>query len=138
MFEKSFESVLNEVGFICVSFKGTSMNPMLKEGRDTVCINKYEPLIPLKKGDIALFKRDSGAYVLHRVVKVNNGVYTFCGDNHYVLEEGITDSMILGVMVGYYKNEKYIDLRNSFKYKIYKNTYCKCKLVKKVCKLFIK
>ena len=65
------EGLLNN-GYIVYGFKGTSMNPMLKSGRDKAYIEKVTK--PLKKGDIALYKRLTGEYVLHRVIKAKKGV----------------------------------------------------------------
>ena len=122
MVDNALEYLLNSVGFICTEIKGTSMNPLLFEGVNKVVIER--PLNRLKKGDVALYKRDSGEYVLHRVMKVLNDSYVFCGDNHFVLEYGITDAHVLGVMKGYYKGEKYVNIEKSFKYKLYKLFWC--------------
>ena len=54
----NLEKTLNEIGFICIDFKGTSMRPLFIEGRDKVCIYSYEPNLPLKKGDIILYERE--------------------------------------------------------------------------------
>ena len=122
MIDSSFEQTLKSVGVIVSDFKGTSMNPLLKSGRDRVLIET--PKSRLKRGDVALYKRVSGTYVLHRVYKVLPFSYVFWGDNQTVLEYGVEDSMILGVMAGYYKGEKYIDFSKSKKYAIYKLFWC--------------
>lgn len=126
----SLESALEEIGYILIDFKGTSMLPMLKTGRDRVEI--YSTNERLKRGDIALYKRADGTYVLHRVMRVENDSYVFCGDNHYFLEYGVKDCQILGVMRGYYKGEKHILLDKSFCYFIYKNTYARYIWLRKV------
>ena len=48
MSDISIEQGLNENGFIIYGFKGTSMNPLLKSGRDKAYVEKAEK--PLKKG----------------------------------------------------------------------------------------
>ena len=64
---------------------GTSMNPLLYQNRDFVKIEK--PVSPLKIGDVPLYRRGSGAFVLHRVVDIKeNGEYVMCGDNQFILE----------------------------------------------------
>lgn len=118
MIEESLEEIINLTGCLCVEIKGTSMNPLLKQGVNKVYIEK--PKTRLKKGDVALYKRDSGEYVLHRVMKVLPDGYVFCGDNHFVLEYGITDKHIVGVMQGYYTGEKFTSVSKSFNYKLYK------------------
>lgn len=61
-----------------VPVAGTSMTPFLHSG-DTVYLNL--PDSPLKKGDIVLFTRPGGQYVLHRIVAVHrDGSFTLLGD----------------------------------------------------------
>ena len=132
MIDRSIEQVLDEVGFIVTEFKGTSMNPLLKSGRDKVFIEK--PKTRLKKYDIALYKRSSGTYVLHRVYKVMPSSYIFWGDNQLVLEYGVKDDAILGVCKVFYKGEKYIDLEKG--YGFYKFYWCKSLKLRKFFNLF--
>lgn len=112
------EEQINEIGFLCEDIKGTSMTPLFKSGRDKVYIEKLKG--KPKKGDILLYKRLSGEYVLHRVVKVQENTFTACGDNHLFLEHGIRFDQIIGVCVGYCKYDRYVDFKKSIKYKLYK------------------
>lgn len=58
---------------------GTSMCPFLHPG-DTVYLEL--PRRSLKKGDIVLFSREDGRYILHRIVGlVPEGEYLLLGDN---------------------------------------------------------
>ena len=50
---------------------GTSMLPLLVQGRDTVVLKKAE--LPLKKGDLPLYRRKDGTFILQRIVDVRNG-----------------------------------------------------------------
>jgi signal peptidase I len=97
---------------------GTSMVPLLHTG-DLVTLEK--PKDRLKKGDIALYRRENGAFVLHRVRRVQDKEYTFVGDHQYTIEKGILDSQIIGLVISYQKSgkEKTYTMKN-FKYKIYK------------------
>lgn len=134
MINLSLEDGLFKEGFIITSFNGTSMNPLFKEGRDKVYIVKKTS--KLKRGDIALYKRDSGLNVLHRVYKVLPSSYVFWGDNQFVLEYGVKDENVLGVCQGYYKGEKYVDLKKSLKYKVYKAFWCRWIWLRKFLSLF--
>lgn len=61
-----------------VTVAGSSMSPFLHHG-DTVYLNRPEN--PPKKGDIVLYTRPSGQYILHRVAEVNpDGSYIMLGD----------------------------------------------------------
>ena len=75
---------------------GTSMNPLLYEKRDFVLIKR--PSLPLKIGDIPLYRRRDGHFVLHRIVGKDEKGYILCGDNQFILEHGITDENIIGVV----------------------------------------
>ena len=134
MINLSLEEGLLKEGFIITAFKGTSMNPLFIEGRDKVHIVKKTS--KLKRGDIALYKRSSGLNVLHRVYKVLPDSYVFWGDNQLVLEYGVKDDNVLGVCVGQYKGEKYIDLEKSFKHKVYKAFWCKWVWLRKFLNVF--
>ena len=134
----SLENALNEVGFVCVDFIGTSMLPLFVEGRDKVCIYKYNDLEPIKRGDIILYKRQDGTNVLHRVMAVKKQDFVLCGDNHCKLEYGIKKHQILGVAKGYYKYDEYIDFSKSKKYKFYKNTYGNFRVLRKIKHAFDK
>lgn len=134
MIDSSIEQVLNDKGFIFTEFKGTSMNPLLISGRDKVYIEK--PKSRLKKGDIALYNRSDGSYILHRVYKVFPSSYAFWGDNHFALEYGVKDGDVLGVAKGYYKGEKYIDFSKSKKYGVYKLFWCSFVWLRKFLHLF--
>ncbi|MBR5439604.1 MAG: S24/S26 family peptidase [Clostridia bacterium] len=121
MIDSSLEQVLEKDGFIISPIKGTSMTPLLKENVDRVVIKKLEKTI--KKGDVLLYKRPNGAYILHRVYKATPNFLVMCGDNHLTLEYNVKYEAVLGVLTGVYKQDKFIDLEKSFKYKIYKNFY---------------
>ena len=61
-----------------VTVAGSSMTPFLHHG-DTVYLNPR--VEPPEKGDIVLYTRPSGQYILHRVVQVNgDGSYIMLGD----------------------------------------------------------
>lgn len=70
-----------------VTISGNSMAPFLKHGRDTVFLSKISR--PIRRGDMILYRRPSGAYILHRVYKAKNGVMTMIGDAQVSLEPGV-------------------------------------------------
>lgn len=85
--------------------KGISMLPMLRNNKDVVVLKRPEGR--LKKYDIPLYRRENGAYVLHRVVQTDeDGNYVMCGDNQVVKEYGITDDHIIGVVEAFERKGK--------------------------------
>lgn len=122
------ESIMRESmtdgGCFSVVTAGTSMMPLLRNRKDTVVLVK--PTGRLSKYDIPLYKRDSGQYVLHRVLKVTNSGYHMCGDNQLSVEKGITDSQIIAVVSEIVRNGKTIEVKESFSYRLYVFFWCKC------------
>ncbi len=114
--QSSYQSVLNEKGFIVVNITGTSMLPLLKENRNTVLLIK--PNRPIRKKDVLLYKRLDGTFVLHRLLKIKNNSYVMCGDHQWQLEYNVQKNQIIGVMEGYYRKEKYISIASKM-YRIY-------------------
>ena len=57
---------------------GSSMAPFLVHHRDTVYLSKV--CHPLQRGDMILYRRDSGKYVLHRIFRTESETYTLVGD----------------------------------------------------------
>ena len=107
-----------------IPITGTSMNPLLYQNRDFVKIIK--PQLPLNLGDIPLYRRNDGAFVLHRVVGIkDNGEYVMCGDNQFILEYGITDKNIIGVAKTLIIDGKEIDVDTDSEYLKHKDKYVK-------------
>ena len=75
---------------------GNSMSPFLVHGRDTVYLSRLDR--PAKRGDVLLYKRDSGAYILHRVYKADKDSYTMVGDAQTQLEQDIRPDQIIAIM----------------------------------------
>lgn len=90
---------------------GDSMEPILHNRRSTVVIRPAAG--PLRPGDVALYRRPTGEYVLHRVIRVLDGAYLIRGDNR-LNRETVPAGWILGVMAGYYADEgdAYVDCRS--------------------------
>ncbi len=101
---KTIEEVISERGYYVTNPKGMSMFPMLREGTGEAYIVK--PELPLRRLDVPVYKRRDGTYVMHRVLSVDETGYSCCGDNQWVLEKGVSDSQIIGVLDSWYKNGK--------------------------------
>ena len=100
----SFEEILRKDGRLFYTNRGDSMLPMIREGKDLLEIEKTEGR--LKKFDVPLYRRDSGQYVLHRIVKVRPDGYVTCGDNRWRKESGVADRHILGVLTAVIREGK--------------------------------
>lgn len=88
------EEKLSAGGTVVLPITGTSMLPLLVAGRDKVTLKSA--VLPLEKDAIPFYRRDDGAFVLHRKVGEDENGYVMCGDNQWVREHGITDKNIIG------------------------------------------
>ena len=61
---KKFEDIIAEQGRLIYTNEGDSMYPIIR-GRDLLIIEAVKE--PLRVGDVPLYKRDSGQYVLRRL-----------------------------------------------------------------------
>ena len=108
-------------GQLIVAPIGTSMKPLLHGARDAVVLGP--PCFPLRKYDVALYRRDDGKTVLHRVMKAVGHSYQFCGDHLTVLESQISDEQVCAVMTGFFRRERYIPL-HTLPYWLYCRLWC--------------
>lgn len=87
---------------------GSSMHPVLRDQKDTVYLQA--PRTPVKKGDMILYRRDNGAYVLHRIIGCRGqGQYICSGDNQFVPEE-VSAEQVLAVVETICRNGKMISV----------------------------
>ena len=113
----SIKEILEKTGTYTGLTVGISMKPLLHEQRDNIIV--IYPEERLKKYDVALYITQSGKYIMHRVIEVHDDHYIIMGDN-LMKREYVTDDMICGRLVGFYKNGKhYVDCDNSKLYKLY-------------------
>ena len=88
--------MLEETASVPLVISGNSMSPFLLHGRDTVYLSKVTR--PLKRGDMVLYQRVGGAYILHRIYKEEKGAFTLIGDGQLGLEPGIRREQILALV----------------------------------------
>lgn len=113
----SIREILDKTGTYTGLTMGTSMWPLLHQQKDNIIVVK--PKERLKRYDVALYVTSYGKYIMHRVIEVHDDHYIITGDN-LLQREFVTDDMICGKLVGFYKNgKKYIDCENSKLYKLY-------------------
>ncbi len=117
------EEVLSSGGEFRMYPKGTSMLPLIVQGKDSVVLKRYAEG-GAQKHDIAFYRRTNGQFVLHRVMEISDdGAYTMCGDNQTALEYGIRGEQIIGYVCALYKGDKELPL-SSLKYRLYVSVWC--------------
>jgi hypothetical protein len=88
--------ILQEAESVPLVISGNSMSPFLIHGRDTVYLSRVTK--PIRRGDMILYRRRNGAYILHRVYRVKQDTYTLVGDGQYGLEPGIRKDQVLAMV----------------------------------------
>ena len=133
---EKIEEIIERDGFVLEMTVGNSMEPMLKNRQNPIVIGKLtrKP----KKNDVVLFKRDTGEYVLHRIVKVYKDGYYIRGDNRAGGDREITDRHFVGILLGYYDGDRYIDCETDENYKRYVSRLKYRAIYKKMAYLFAK
>ena len=105
MNKSTYEQELSQKGCLIYTTSGMSMRPFLRSGQDLMVIEaKKEGRCRVR--DVVLYRRDSGKYVLHRIMAVRKDDYVLCGDNCWQLEPGIREDQILGVLTAVIREGK--------------------------------
>ena len=97
--------------------RGTSMLPLLREGRDSVALVAPDSI---KRGDILLYRRPDGHFVLHRLMRIEkDATLTFCGDNQDRLEKGISPDAVIARVAYFWRDDKRTSPK-SLRYRTYR------------------
>ena len=133
----NIEQCLKDIGFAVVPISGTSMWPLLKEGKSQIQLVSGGTK-QLKKGDVVLYRREDGTLVLHRIIKiVKRNTYLVCGDHQWKLEEQIREDQILAAAQGFFMNGRYID-EKTWWYQLYKKFWTGNLMMRRCCLAFLR
>lgn len=118
----NIERSIKELGYAVAPIAGTSMMPLLKEGRDRV---ELEPCSQerLKKGNVVLYKKNDGTLVLHRIIKTENReFFTVLGDHQFKNAERVNKNQIIAVACGFFIKGRYVTEKTRW-YRLYKKIW---------------
>ena len=93
---------------------GSSMSPTLRGGRDLVRLER--PDRAARRGDILLYRRENGQYVLHRCLRREGAHLVCCGDRQ-LEKETIREDQVLAVVTALCRKGTW-----------YKTTHWSCRL----------
>ena len=96
--------ILSSGGDVVLTVTGHSMEPML---HDRVSRVRLTAPRALKRGDLPLYKRADGSFVLHRVTSVDADSVTCCGDAQWTLERGLRREQILAVVTEFQRDRRW-------------------------------
>lgn len=106
---------------VTITVTGISMGPLWRHKRDSVVLTKCDKS-SLKKGDIPLYIRLDGKYVMHRIINVKENSYDLCGDNQINIEYGLPKECVLAVVKSFTRNGKKYSC-NSLLFQIYSTAW---------------
>ena len=85
---------------------GESMLPTIKAGRDAVLLRRADTL---RVGDLILYQRKGGAFVLHRIIRIDKGgSLVMRGDNQFYNEYGVIPSSVIAKVSAIIRGSKKI------------------------------
>lgn len=101
------QETVDSGGAFRLTVTGTSMYPTLLGGRD--CVTLVQAPETLAVGDLPLYRRKDGSFVLHRVIDVaEDGSYVMCGDHQWAKEPGILRTQIVAIVSEIERKGKHI------------------------------
>ena len=99
----TIESFLKEQGMLTYYFRGVSMLPLMRQGKDIFTV-KAKGEERCRKYDVALYKLNASTYVLHRIIKLTDYGYVFLGDN-CITKEYVREEQVIGVMTSFHRGK---------------------------------
>ena len=96
--------------------RGTSMLPLLRQGRDSVALRRVDS--PIQKNDILFYQRPDGSFVLHRVRAAAPDGLTLMGDNQTVPERGVSPDWVIGRVTRIFRDDREVAC-DGFGYRLY-------------------
>lgn len=108
---QDMEALLAKGSMIRVKPRGYSMYPLFVPGRDEAVIAPLEEK-KLRRGDVALYRREEGILVLHRIWKSGPEGFYMVGDNQREIEGPLEAGRIKGVLVGVVRKGRHFSVKN--------------------------
>ncbi len=102
------EAAEGPVPQVTITLSGYSMQPLIRYAKDPVTVSQI--CRPLKTGDIVLFRRHDGVYVMHRIKKITDDRIITIGDNCLHEDAPIRHDQVCGLAVRTVRNGRSIRL----------------------------
>lgn len=84
---------LEQAEAVPLTVTGHSMTPFLQPERDTVYLTKLT--FPLRRGQMVLYRRDNGRYILHRIYRITPEGLQLIGDGQVTPEPRISPAQVV-------------------------------------------
>lgn len=102
---------------VTITVTGNSMRPLWYHLKNNVTLAGCDPQ-RLKRGDVPLYRRADGRYVLHRILRVHADTFDLVGDGQYAVETGLEKFRVLAVAKRFTKGGRSYSVRNPV-YRVY-------------------
>lgn len=109
---------------------GISMRPMLDNKMDQAYLEKATRE-NVKKWDVVLFQNDNGAYIMHRVVKLDDDGFVTRGDNNYYNDKKQSYDALIGRLYQFEHKEKSYSV-TALSYRLYVTMWMVSYLIRKL------
>ncbi len=87
-----------------ITVNGDSMYPML---RSQISCVRLKACDEIRIGDLPLYRRENGAYILHRIIGERDGAFVCCGDNQWCPERRVERAQIVALVTHYKRTDKW-------------------------------
>lgn len=96
---------------VTITATGNSMRPLWYHKKNNVTLTACDPE-QLKKGDVPLYRRADGRYVLHRIIRVHEDTFDLVGDGQYKVEYGLEKFRVMAVAKAFTKGNRTYTMKN--------------------------
>jgi len=107
------KEILGQGGKVRIPVSGRSMLPFLHQDKDSVELSAANFSV-IKRGDIVLIVRETGVYVLHRVLRKYDGCFYINGDSQQWTEGPLQPEQLIAVATAVWRNGKHIECSSLF------------------------
>lgn len=108
---REYVSVLKELveegREVSLLISGSSMSPFLIHQRDYIYFKRPER--KLRKGDMVFYQRESGQYVMHRILRVKEDGYDIIGDAQQEVEGPVQREQIFALITKVQRKGKWLE-----------------------------
>lgn len=92
---------------VSLIISGSSMSPFLIHERDVICFKA--PDRDLRRGDMVFYQRDSGQFVMHRILKVRPEGFYMIGDAQTEIEGPVRRDQIFALITKVKRKDKWME-----------------------------
>ena len=105
------KEVLSQGDKVHITVTGMSMYPFLREGIDGVELI-HGSYVDINRGDIVIIQRETGEYVMHRVLNKHLDHFYIIGDAQQWIEGPLRPDQLIAIVTAVWRGDKRIDCAN--------------------------